>query len=59
MPLISNSRSVMEGRPSLLAFVETLAATGFALWLAWAATFDRSSVICRCASAIPSPTDET
>jgi hypothetical protein len=35
MPLISNSRSVIEGRPSLLAFVETLAATGVSFWLAW------------------------
>jgi hypothetical protein len=36
MPLLSNSQSVIEGKPSLLAFIETLAATGFSLWLAWA-----------------------
>jgi hypothetical protein len=35
MPLRSSSESVIEGRPSLLAFIETVAATGFSLWLAW------------------------
>jgi hypothetical protein len=34
MPLVSNKESVRQGKPSVLAVVEVVAATGIALWLA-------------------------
>jgi hypothetical protein len=35
MPLVSSRESVREGRPSLLAIIETVAASGLSIWLAW------------------------
>jgi hypothetical protein len=35
VPLVSSPDSVRGGRPSLLAVVETVVASGFSLWLAW------------------------
>jgi hypothetical protein len=35
VPLVSNVESMRRGRPSLLATIETFAASGTSLWLAW------------------------
>jgi hypothetical protein len=35
LPLVSNMESVRRGRPSLLAMVETIIASGISIWLAW------------------------
>jgi hypothetical protein len=35
MPWVSSRESVRENRPSLLAIVETIAASGLSGWFAW------------------------
>ena len=35
MPLVSSPESVRQGRPSVLAVVETIVASGISFWLAW------------------------